>query len=102
MCWACVLTVNIGLHKPAYQQNPLIREDVAYDASNAVDGHKSDQSWESGKCAISLYKQTAIWWVNLISIHSIHHIAIYFMTDDLKGIVTFIAILLQMYYLNAI
>lgn len=102
MCWACILTVNIGLHKPAYQQNTLIREDVTYDASNAVDGRKSDLSWEGGKCAISLYKQTAIWWVNLRSIHSIHHITIYFMTDDLKGKITFIAIhvRLQVYYSN--
>lgn len=102
MCCLCVLIVNIGLHKPAYQQNPLIREGVTYDASNAVDGRKSELTWDGGQCAISLYKQTAIWWVNLISIHSIHHITIYFMKDDLKGIVTFIAILLQMYYLNAI
>lgn len=88
MCWVCVLTVNIGLHKPAYQQKPLIREDMTYDASNAVDGRKSDQSWEGGKCAVSLYNNTAIWWVNLITIYSIHHITIYFMTDDLHGIVT--------------
>lgn len=41
MCWVCVLTVNIGLHKPAYQHKPLIREDMTYDASNAVDGRKA-------------------------------------------------------------
>lgn len=61
---------------------------MTYDASNAVDGRKSDQSWEGGKCAVSLYNNTAIWWVNLITIYSIHHITIYFMTDDLQGIVT--------------
>ncbi|XP_052691366.1 uncharacterized protein LOC128169241, partial [Crassostrea angulata] len=69
---------NVALNKPAYQQYPL-RSDT-YDASNAVDGRKSDLRWNGGQCAVSLDKQTATWWVNLTTIHSINNITIFFMT----------------------
>ncbi|XP_052692805.1 multiple epidermal growth factor-like domains protein 11 isoform X1 [Crassostrea angulata] len=80
----CLLTasqayVNVALNKPAYQQYP--NENDRYDASNAVDGRKSDLGQYGGQCAVSQNRQTATWWVNLTTIHSIHHITIYFMTN---------------------
>ena len=79
-----LLKENIALRKPAYQQsrypagNPSLT-----DASNAVDGLKSDLSFWGGQCAFSTYgKQTATWWVNLTSIHSIHYVTIYYMTNN--------------------
>ncbi|XP_052695080.1 protein glp-1-like isoform X2 [Crassostrea angulata] len=73
---------NIALNKSTYQQSPYKPGDDTYDASNAVDGRKSDLSWGGGQCAASLHSTTAIWWVNLTTIHSIHHITIYFRTDN--------------------
>uniref|UniRef100_K1Q3Y1 Multiple epidermal growth factor-like domains 10 n=1 Tax=Magallana gigas TaxID=29159 RepID=K1Q3Y1_MAGGI len=70
--------VNVALNKPAYLQYP--RGGDKWDASNAVDGRKSDLSRDGGQCAVSNDKQTATWWVDLATIHSIHHITIYFMT----------------------
>ncbi|XP_052693913.1 angiopoietin-1 receptor-like [Crassostrea angulata] len=85
----CLLTVsqayvNVALNKPAYQQYQYVyRGDYdTYDASKAVDGRKSNLSWTGGQCAISYLRQTATWWVNLTTIHSIHHITIYFRTDN--------------------
>nr|XP_022310014.1 adhesion G protein-coupled receptor L4-like [Crassostrea virginica] len=53
------------------------------EASNAVDGLKSDLSYWGGQCAFSDYgKQTATWWVNLTSVHSIHYVTIYYMTNN--------------------
>ncbi|XP_052693255.1 multiple epidermal growth factor-like domains protein 10 isoform X1 [Crassostrea angulata] len=72
--------VNVALNKPAYQQYS-IGIDI-YDARNAVDGRKSDLSIVGGQCARAFRRQTATWWVNLTTIHSIHHITIYFMTDN--------------------
>uniref|UniRef100_K1QN53 Uncharacterized protein n=1 Tax=Magallana gigas TaxID=29159 RepID=K1QN53_MAGGI len=57
-------------------------ENDTWDASNAVDGRKSDLSSSGGQCAISYVKQTATWWVNLTTIHSIHHITIFFLTNN--------------------
>nr|XP_034320243.1 receptor-type tyrosine-protein phosphatase zeta-like [Crassostrea gigas] len=77
--------VNVALNKPAYQQFPYISKngtDDKFHASNAVDGRKSDLSWDGGQCSFSNGNQTATWWVNLTSVHSIHHITIYFMTDN--------------------
>uniref|UniRef100_K1QZ68 Multiple epidermal growth factor-like domains 11 n=1 Tax=Magallana gigas TaxID=29159 RepID=K1QZ68_MAGGI len=72
--------VNVALNKPAFLQYPVSHD--LYDASNAVDGRKSDLSNWGGQCAVSWPKQTATWWVNLTTIHSIHHITIYFRTDN--------------------
>eukprot|EP00105_Crassostrea_gigas_P034461 XP_019918609.1 PREDICTED: multiple epidermal growth factor-like domains protein 6 isoform X1 [Crassostrea gigas] len=74
--------VNVALNKPAYQQYQYIPGDDTFDASNAVDGRKSDLSIVGGQCAISGSGQTATWWVNLTTIHSIHHITISFMTNN--------------------
>lgn len=78
-----VFKVNVALNKPAYQQYPYDADDDRYRAANAVDGQKSDLSWWGGQCAVSVdNKKTATWWVNLTSIHNIHHIKIYFRTDN--------------------
>uniref|UniRef100_K1QLN4 Scavenger receptor class F member 2 n=1 Tax=Magallana gigas TaxID=29159 RepID=K1QLN4_MAGGI len=73
--------VNIALYKPAYQHNAEAGD--TFNASNAVDGRKSNLSVDGGQCAVSYWgKKTATWWVNLYSIHSIHHITIFFMTNN--------------------
>ncbi|XP_065942297.1 uncharacterized protein [Magallana gigas] len=76
---------NIAVNKPAYQQYTRVPGDGRYDASNAVDGRKSDLRWNGGQCAVSGPSSTAMWWVNLTSIRSIHHITIYFATDNVDS-----------------
>uniref|UniRef100_K1QM83 Mediator of RNA polymerase II transcription subunit 14 n=1 Tax=Magallana gigas TaxID=29159 RepID=K1QM83_MAGGI len=63
----CIFTVNIALNKPAYLQYQYRLGDKIYDASNAVDGRKSDLRLGGGQCASSEPQQTATWWVNLTS-----------------------------------
>uniref|UniRef100_A0A8W8NV88 Uncharacterized protein n=1 Tax=Magallana gigas TaxID=29159 RepID=A0A8W8NV88_MAGGI len=94
--WFCLLAVsqaayvNVALNKPTYLQYQYRPGDDRYDASNAVDGRKSDLSYRGGQCAGSWERLTATWWVNLTTIHSIHNITIYFWTDNnLQGIVSF-------------
>ncbi|XP_052695315.1 low-density lipoprotein receptor-like isoform X2 [Crassostrea angulata] len=97
VCYAGVLSVglglrvvssdyaNVALNKPTHQENPAVVWDARFESSNAVDGLKSNHSWDEGQCVVSAYgKQTATWWVNLSSIHSIHHITIYFRTGNEK------------------
>nr|XP_034320828.1 protein draper-like [Crassostrea gigas] len=74
--------VIVAFNKPAYMQYPFKPGDDTWDASNAVDGRKSNLSSGGGQCAGSYLKPTATWWVNLTTIHSIHHITIYFMTHN--------------------
>ena len=78
----CIFTVNFALNKPAYLQYHYRPGDKIYDASNAVDGRKSDLSLGGGQCASSEPQQTATWWVNLTSIRSIHHITIFYVTGN--------------------
>lgn len=83
-CFPFLFIVNIAYQKPAYQQYPYVIGNDTFDASNAVDGLKSNMAWDGGQCAVSAEKkETAIWWVNLTRIHSIHHITIYFMTNNM-------------------
>lgn len=77
-----IITVNVALNKPAYQENPFKQNDSIGDASNAVDGQKSDLTRNGGQCVVSAGKETAILWVNLTSIHSIYNITIYYKTDN--------------------
>lgn len=77
-----IVTVNVALNKTAYQQNPLKQNYSTGDASNAVDGQKSDLTRNGGQCVVSAGRETATWWVNLTSIHSIQKIKIYYMTDN--------------------
>lgn len=74
--------VNLALNKPAYQENPFKRSYSIGDASNAVDGQKSNLTRNGGQCVLSAGKETAMLWVNLTSIHSIYNISIYYKTDD--------------------
>lgn len=73
-----IFTVNFALNKPAYMQYQYKPGDNRYDASNAVDGQKSNLSLNGGQCSSSVAsKQNATWWVNLTRIQNIHHIRIY-------------------------
>ena len=80
------MTENIALRKPTYQENPLStysHSPDTVDSSNAVDGLRSSLTVWSGQCANSDdHKTTAILWVNLTNVLSIHHITIYYMTGD--------------------
>ncbi|XP_056002092.1 multiple epidermal growth factor-like domains protein 10 isoform X2 [Ostrea edulis] len=74
---------NIALHKPAWQRSQFIPGNAIFNASNAVDGLKSDLSAWGGQCVISnSNQQTATWRVNLEDILSIRHITIYYRTDN--------------------
>lgn len=88
--------VNIALRRPTYQLHPYIQNDDRFDASNAVDGLKTDLSAFGGQCVVSQDgHMTAIWWVNLTSIHIIHHITIYYRTDNTNyGMLHFIIFIL--------
>uniref|UniRef100_A0A8W8NY44 Scavenger receptor class F member 2 n=1 Tax=Magallana gigas TaxID=29159 RepID=A0A8W8NY44_MAGGI len=59
------------------------------DASNAVDGQKSNLSKNSGHCVHSADTETATLWVNLTSIHNIEKVTIYFMTDNKQYVSSF-------------
>ncbi|XP_078327322.1 uncharacterized protein LOC144623100 [Crassostrea virginica] len=74
---------NLALKKPTYQGHLTCGSNASlYDASNAVDGLKSDLSISGGQCVCYGGGQTTTWWVNLTSILSIHHVTIYYMTDN--------------------
>lgn len=79
---------NVALKKQAKQLYPyttITRPNDTFDASNAVDGLKSDLSGLNGQCVLSADEQRiATWWVNLTSVMSIHHITIYYRTDNVK------------------
>lgn len=75
--------VNVALNQPTHQQHPYLENNPTVAASRAVDGRKSDLTGLGGQCVLSENDQrTATWWVNLTSIHSIHHITIYYRTDN--------------------
>lgn len=76
---------NLALNKPTYQQYPYIGVNASLiDASNAVDGLKSNLSGAGGQCAFTDHKkETGTWWVNLTSIRSIHHVTIYYLTNNI-------------------
>ena len=77
----CSFVENIALHKPAKEAFPYVHGNVS--AGNAVDGRKTNLSGLGGQCSMSaLNKRTATWWVNLGSVLSIHHITIYYRTDN--------------------
>lgn len=44
---------NVTLHKRAFKLNPYDRTYKNFDASNAVDGLKSNLHWDGGQCAVS-------------------------------------------------
>lgn len=81
--------VNVALNKPAYQQNPFKTNYSMGDASNAVDGQKSNLTRNSGHCVLSAGTETATLWVNLTSTHNIENVTIYFMTDNKQYVSSF-------------
>lgn len=81
-----ILIDNVAINKPTHQENPAVIYDDRFASSNAVDGLKANHTYNEGQCVLSAYgKHTATWWVNLTSIHSIHHITIFFRTGNEKS-----------------
>ncbi|XP_078327376.1 uncharacterized protein LOC111113020 isoform X6 [Crassostrea virginica] len=79
----CYAYENLALRKPAHQDHPYWHMSWLTGASHGVDGQKSNLSFFSGQCVCSANEvQTATWWVNLTSILSIHHITIYYRTEN--------------------
>ncbi|XP_062600910.1 platelet endothelial aggregation receptor 1-like isoform X1 [Saccostrea cucullata] len=84
---------NLALRKPTWQQYPYMYNDwptyldlllYNYPADKAVDGLFSDRSNSGGQCTISgNQKRTATWRVDLGKVLNIHHITIYYRTDNL-------------------
>ena len=73
---------NLALGKSAWQLNPL-SDYYKHSANNAVDGGKSDLSELGGECtASSVGRTTAMWWVDLGTLQSIHHIIIQYATGN--------------------
>lgn len=80
-----IFQVNVALNKLTYQLHPYKLGNNKYDASKAVDGHKSDLRGLQGQCVLSANtQQIATWRVNLGRIHSIHRITIYYRTENLE------------------
>lgn len=78
---------NIALDKRAWQlfpyQNPNLRDFV--NASKAVDGRKADLSFSGGLCTESANERyVAQWHVDLGAVLGIHHITIYYRTDNVR------------------
>lgn len=76
---------NVALHKNAWQlhpyENPYYRDFV--DATNAVDGLKTNLSFIGGQCTQSdNSKYEAMWRVDLGAALGINHITIYYKTDN--------------------
>lgn len=76
---------NVALHKSAWQlhpyENPRSRD--LLNASNAVDGLKSNLSFSGGQCTQSRnYEYEAIWRVDLGVVLGINHITLYYKTDN--------------------
>lgn len=94
--------VNVALNKPTDQQFPYKPGDDTYDSSNAVDGLKADLTLNGGQCVYSEPNRTATWWVNLTSIHSIHHITIYFMTGTYPWGIHFKNVFLNFFWVHII
>lgn len=90
ICWLWTpvffrILENIALHKCAWQLYPYgnrFREDL-WNASNAVDGLKTDLSCAGHQCTHSANnKKEAMWRVDLRAILGIHSITLYYRTDN--------------------
>ncbi|XP_065934347.1 uncharacterized protein [Magallana gigas] len=81
----CLLTlsqayVNVALNKLAYRSSSYSTTDTS-GTGNALSMSGGDVL-NGGQCAVSESGETAYWRVNLITIHSIHHITIHFRADN--------------------
>ncbi|XP_056002949.1 receptor-type tyrosine-protein phosphatase epsilon-like [Ostrea edulis] len=74
---------NIASGKSTRQLNPYNSISNVWGANLAVDGQKSNFSSLGGQCTVSdNNKRTAKWWVDLGGVLSIHHMTIYYRTDN--------------------
>ncbi|XP_062567896.1 uncharacterized protein LOC134230136 [Saccostrea cucullata] len=74
---------NLALRKPTWQQHWYTYK-YSYPPDKAVDGKFSSRSPYGGQCTVSgNYKRTATWRVDLGKFLNIHHITIYYRTDNL-------------------
>lgn len=74
---------NIALNKKASQSHPYIIDKISVDASKAVDGLKSNLSFWGQQCVLSANNQhEALWRVDLGKVLGIHHITIYYRTEN--------------------
>lgn len=77
---------NIALHKNAWQLHPFGNQNfrVFLNASNAVDGLKTNLSFSGGQCTQSGNGQyEAMWRVDLGAVLGINHITIYYKTENM-------------------
>ncbi|XP_062608099.1 multiple epidermal growth factor-like domains protein 10 [Saccostrea cucullata] len=77
---------NIALGKNASQQYPFFPfGKLPWGADKAVDGRYSNRAPVGEQCTISdSRKHSATWWVDLGEIFRIHHITIYYRTDNME------------------
>lgn len=76
---------NIALHKYAWQLYPFPNQytRAVITAALAVDGRKTDLSFNGGQCTQSAQERhVAHWHVDLGAVLGIHHITIYYRTDN--------------------
>ena len=87
-----LLLDNIALRRPTYQDTRYHgHPNSLTQASNGVDGLKSNLSEFGGQCVFSEERQqTATWWVNLTSILSIQQVTIYFRAWGMSIIVSWV------------
>ncbi|XP_078328107.1 uncharacterized protein LOC111113681 [Crassostrea virginica] len=75
---------NLALHKSAWQLAPA-SGGYEHSANRAVDGKKSNLTELGGECTASSFNQTtALWWVDLGTLQSIHHLLIQYATGNLR------------------
>lgn len=80
-----IILENVALRKNAWQlhpyENPYLRDSM--NASKAVDGLKTDLSSSGHQCTLSAnFKDQALLSVDLGRVFGIHHITIYYRTDN--------------------
>ncbi|XP_052692781.1 receptor-type tyrosine-protein phosphatase alpha-like [Crassostrea angulata] len=85
--WMAFAYENIAKNKSAKQENPYETSGLSElgQASRAFDGLKSNLSAFGGQCTLSAnHKKEALLYVDLATILGIHHITVYYRTDNLQ------------------